>query len=99
MELPSLLTRQDSRGRLSSHEHGEAYLERNYEEIEICRIGYRAGSSGGRGCWSSRAGHVAIWLGIGIAIGVAIGASFRSKGSQCPECAAVHRTHELKAKS
>jgi len=45
------------------------------------------------------AGHVAIWLGIGIAIGVAIGASFRSTGSQCPECAAVHRTHELKAKS
>ena len=33
------------------------------------------------------AGHVAIWLALGIAIGVAIGASFRSRVSQCPECA------------
>ncbi len=45
------------------------------------------------------AGHVAIWLGIGIAIGMAIGTSFRSREGQCPECAAVHRTHELRVKS
>jgi uncharacterized membrane protein YoaK (UPF0700 family) len=42
------------------------------------------------------AGHIALWLSIGIAIGVAIGASFRRKGSECPECVAVHRSHEAK---
>ena len=40
------------------------------------------------------AGHVVLWLSIGIAIGVAIGASFRRKGSECPKCAAMHRSHE-----
>jgi hypothetical protein len=39
------------------------------------------------------AGHLAIWLGIGIAIGVAIGGTFRAKGTQCPECTALHRMH------
>jgi hypothetical protein len=41
-------------------------------------------------------GHIALWLSIGISIGVAIGASFRRKGTECPECAAVHRSHEAK---
>jgi uncharacterized membrane protein YgaE (UPF0421/DUF939 family) len=40
------------------------------------------------------AGNMAVWLSIGVAIGVAIGASLRRKESDCPECAAVHRTHE-----
>jgi uncharacterized membrane protein YoaK (UPF0700 family) len=40
------------------------------------------------------AGHIALWLSIGIAIGVAIGASFRRRGTECPECAATHRSHE-----
>jgi hypothetical protein len=44
------------------------------------------------------AGHVAIWLGTGIAIGVVLGASFRRAEKECPECAALHRTHEMKAK-
>jgi len=44
------------------------------------------------------AGHVAIWLGIGIAIGMALGASFRSKQSECPECAAIHQKHEVKSR-
>ena len=42
------------------------------------------------------AGHIALWLSIGIAIGVAIGTTFRRKESECPECAAVHRSHEEK---
>ncbi len=42
------------------------------------------------------AGHIALWLSIGIAIGVAVGASFRRKGNECPECAAVHPSHEGK---
>jgi len=42
------------------------------------------------------AGHIAVWLGIGIAIGMAIGATFRSRGSQCPECAEMHRAHEMR---
>lgn len=41
-------------------------------------------------------GHIALWLAIGIAIGVAIGASFRRRGIECPECAAMHRSHEAK---
>ena len=40
------------------------------------------------------AGNMAVRLSIGVAIGVAIGASLRRKESDCPECAAVHRTHE-----
>jgi uncharacterized membrane protein YgaE (UPF0421/DUF939 family) len=40
------------------------------------------------------AGHVAVWLAVGVAIGVAIGASFRGKNANCPECAAMHRTHD-----
>jgi hypothetical protein len=40
------------------------------------------------------AGHIALWLSIGIAIGVVIGASFRRQGTECPKCAAVHRSHE-----
>ena len=43
------------------------------------------------------AGHIALWFSIGIAIGVAIGGSFRRKGNECPECAAVHRSHEAKS--
>jgi hypothetical protein len=42
------------------------------------------------------AGHIGLWLSIGIGIGVAIGASFRRKGNECPECTAVHRSHEAK---
>ena len=44
------------------------------------------------------AGHIAVWLGIGIAIGVALGSSFR-RGSDCPECAAVHSKHEVRERS
>jgi hypothetical protein len=40
------------------------------------------------------AGHVAIWLGIGIAIGTVLGASVRRAQNQCPECAALHRSHD-----
>ena len=40
------------------------------------------------------AGHVAIWLAIGVAIGIAIGSGIRRKGIECPECAALHVSHE-----
>jgi len=43
------------------------------------------------GVW---AGHMAIWLGLGLAIGVAIGASWRGKVHECPQCAALHGTHD-----
>jgi uncharacterized membrane protein YgaE (UPF0421/DUF939 family) len=42
------------------------------------------------------AGHVGIWLAIGVAIGVLIGASFRRKEVTCPECAQIHRVHEMR---
>jgi uncharacterized membrane protein YoaK (UPF0700 family) len=42
------------------------------------------------------AGHIAIWLSIGVVIGAAIGSSFRRKGSDCPQCAVMHRSHETK---
>ena len=38
------------------------------------------------------AGNMGVWL----AIGVVIGASFRRKPSDCPQCAQVHRAHELR---
>ena len=42
------------------------------------------------------AGHVGAWLAIGIAIGMLLGATTQRKEPECPECAQVHRTHELK---
>jgi RsiW-degrading membrane proteinase PrsW (M82 family) len=41
------------------------------------------------------AGHLAIWLAIGVAIGIAIGGSVRRKGIDCPQCAEIHRAHEV----
>ena len=42
------------------------------------------------------AGHIAIWLAIGVAIGMVIGGSLRPRRIECPECARIHRTHEVK---
>ena len=42
------------------------------------------------------AGHVGAWLAIGVAIGMLLGASFRRKQADCPECAQIHRAHELR---
>ena len=42
------------------------------------------------------AGHVGIWLAIGVAIGVLLGATFSRKQAACPECAQMHRAHDLK---
>jgi hypothetical protein len=44
-------------------------------------------------------GHVGVWLAIGVAIGMLLGASFRRKAVDCPECAALHRTHEGRSES
>ncbi|HEX6824556.1 MAG TPA: hypothetical protein VF123_21025 [Candidatus Sulfotelmatobacter sp.] len=41
------------------------------------------------------AGNVGVWLAIGIAIGVAIGASWQRKKPECPDCAAIHSSHEV----
>ena len=45
------------------------------------------------------AGHVGIWLAIGVAIGMLLGASFRRKQTDCPQCAQIHRAHELKRRA
>jgi lipoprotein signal peptidase len=42
------------------------------------------------------AGHMGVWLAIGVAIGIVIGASFRRKEEACPECAQIHRVHEMR---
>jgi hypothetical protein len=42
------------------------------------------------------AGHMGIWLAFGVAIGLLIGASLRRKETECPECAQIHRAHELR---
>jgi predicted RNA-binding Zn-ribbon protein involved in translation (DUF1610 family) len=42
------------------------------------------------------AGHIAIWLAIGIAIGMMLSVSFRRTEERCPECAAIHRSHETR---
>lgn len=41
------------------------------------------------------AGHIALWLGTGVAIGIAIGSTMPRKHLDCPECATVHRQHEV----
>jgi uncharacterized membrane protein YoaK (UPF0700 family) len=42
------------------------------------------------------AGHMGIWLAVGVVIGMLLGASFRRKQEPCPQCAQIHRAHELK---
>lgn len=42
------------------------------------------------------AGHVGAWLAIGVAIGMVLGVSMRKKEPACPECAAMHRVHEMR---
>jgi hypothetical protein len=42
------------------------------------------------------AGNMGVWLAIGIVIGMLIGASFRRKSTECPQCAQIHRAHELR---
>ena len=42
------------------------------------------------------AGHVGIWLAIGVVIGVLLGATFRRKEPGCPQCAQLHRVHEMR---
>jgi hypothetical protein len=42
------------------------------------------------------AGHIGAWLAIGVAIGMLLGASFRRRQPTCPECAQIHRIHEMK---
>ncbi|MGA2856091.1 MAG: hypothetical protein ABSE40_04440 [Candidatus Sulfotelmatobacter sp.] len=42
------------------------------------------------------AGNLGVWIAIGVAIGIVIGASSRRKAAECPECAQIHRAHELK---
>ena len=41
------------------------------------------------------AGHIGVWLAIGLAVGIVIGSAFRRKAVECPECAELHRAHEL----
>ena len=42
------------------------------------------------------AGNMGAWLAIGMAIGFLIGASFRRREVNCPECAQIHRMHEMR---
>jgi len=41
------------------------------------------------------AGNIGAWLAIGVAVGILIGMSIRRRAVECPECAAIHRTHEI----
>jgi len=42
------------------------------------------------------AGHIGAWLAIGVAIGMLLGASFLRKQAECPQCAQIHRAHEMR---
>jgi hypothetical protein len=33
---------------------------------------------------------------MGVAIGMVLGATFRRKQTDCPQCAQIHRAHELR---
>ena len=41
------------------------------------------------------AGNMGVWLAIGVAIGLLIGISARRKPTECPQCEALHRTHDV----
>jgi hypothetical protein len=45
------------------------------------------------------AGNMGAWLAVGVAIGLAIGMWVRRKGTECPECERMHRTHDTGAQS
>jgi len=45
------------------------------------------------------AGHVGLWLAIGVAIGLMLGAGLRRRQPVCPECAAIHHVHEAARRS
>ena len=42
------------------------------------------------------AGHMVVWLALGVGIGMALGATLRRKEPICPECAQIHRVHEMR---
>jgi len=41
-------------------------------------------------------GHIAIWLGAGLALGILIGSTVRRRQMECPQCAQIHRAHEVR---
>ncbi len=41
------------------------------------------------------AGNMGVWLAIGVAIGLVIGISVRRKPTDCPQCEAHHRAHNV----
>ena len=43
------------------------------------------------------AGNMGVWLAIGVAIGMALGVAFRRNEPSCPECAEIHRAHEVRS--
>jgi hypothetical protein len=57
-------------------------------------LGIALGAAVGVALGVALGGHVAIWIAIGVAIGMALGSTVRRKEIDCPQCAAVHRTHE-----
>jgi hypothetical protein len=42
------------------------------------------------------AGNIGVWLAIGVAVGMALGMAFRRSEPPCPECAEIHRGHEIR---
>ncbi|HEY3973344.1 MAG TPA: hypothetical protein VGM18_10090 [Candidatus Sulfotelmatobacter sp.] len=44
------------------------------------------------------AGNVGVWLALGVAIGMVLGASFPRREPKCPQCAQIHRAHEIRSK-
>jgi hypothetical protein len=45
------------------------------------------------------AGHIGVWLAIGVAIGMLLGRTFRRPATGCPECAALHESHQAARRS
>jgi hypothetical protein len=52
-----------------------------------------------RAAFGVMAGHIGAWLAIGVAIGMLLGATFCRKPTECPECAQIHRAHEMRDQS
>ena len=83
------------RARPPERSEGEAGVKVMMNKSKHTGLGIALGAALGA-VFGVLAGNMGVWLALGIAIGLLIGASFRRKSTECPECAQMHRAHELK---
>ena len=90
----------DGRMRPFPPERSEAIVERRFSgavmksKPKYTGLGIALGAGLGA-AFGVIAGNIGVWLAIGVVIGMVIGFSLRRKEPSCPECAQIHRVHEM----